>query len=63
MDLITTAEAAQILRTDPATLRYWRYMDTGPRSFRMGRRVMYQREDINSWLLSQIAATARGGVA
>jgi predicted DNA-binding transcriptional regulator AlpA len=61
MEIVSTATAAQILGVAPGTLRYWRYMDQGPRSFRVGRHVKYRREDIEAWISSQIAATARGG--
>lgn len=39
-DLLTTAEVALILRTSPSTVRYWRHLGTGPRSFKLGRRVV-----------------------
>jgi predicted DNA-binding transcriptional regulator AlpA len=62
MNLIGTADAAEILGLTPETLRYWRYMNQGPRSFRIGRHVKYRREDIDSWLESRMLETARGGV-
>lgn len=62
-DIVSTAGAAEILGVVPGTLRYWRYMDTGPRSFRVGRHVKYRRCDIEEWLEGQLAATARGGAA
>ena len=37
--LLTIDEAAAIVRAPIATLRYWRHLGTGPRSFRLGRRV------------------------
>ncbi|SNR59661.1 helix-turn-helix transcriptional regulator [Blastococcus mobilis] len=48
-DLLTIAEAAE-LRTPVATLRYWRHRNTGPRSFRLGRRVLYRRGDLQAWI-------------
>ena len=42
-DLLTITEAADLLRAPVATLRYWRHLGTGPRSFRLGRRVLYRR--------------------
>ena len=39
-ELLTIGEAAQLLRTPVATLRYWRHLGTGPHSFRLGRRVL-----------------------
>jgi hypothetical protein len=41
-DLFTITEAAAIVRRPVATLRYWRHLGTGPRSFRLGRRVVYK---------------------
>jgi excisionase family DNA binding protein len=55
-DLLTLTEAAELLRAPVATLRYWRHLGTGPVSFRVGRRVLYRREDIAAWLNHQRAA-------
>ena len=52
-DLLTIDEAAGILRTPKATLRYWRHLGTGPRSFRLGRRVLYRRADLRTWIDAQ----------
>lgn len=57
MDLMTTAEVAEYLKTAEATMRYWRHIGEGPRSFRMGgKRVMYRRQDVDAWLMEQINA-------
>ena len=46
-DILTLAEVAEMTRTNPATLRYWRSMGAGgPDSFKLGRRVMYRRADV-----------------
>lgn len=47
---LTTDEVAVILRTVPGTLRYWRYMGKGPRSFRAGKKVLYDRADLAAWI-------------
>ena len=52
-ELLTIAEAAEVLRTPVATLRYWRHRNTGPRSFRLGRRVLYRRDDLHVWIDAQ----------
>ena len=52
-DLLTITEAAELLRAPVATLRYWRHLGTGPRSFRLGRRVVYRRRDVSAWIESQ----------
>jgi excisionase family DNA binding protein len=49
-ELLTLAEAAEVLRAPVATLRYWRHLNTGPRSFRLGRRVLYRRDDLHAWI-------------
>lgn len=52
-ELLTITEAADIFRAPVATLRYWRHLHTGPRSFRLGRRVLYRRDDLNAWIDDQ----------
>ena len=49
-DLLTISEAAELLRAPVATLRYWRHLGTGPASFRLGRRVLYRRDDLHAWI-------------
>jgi Helix-turn-helix domain len=52
-DLLTLAEAASYLRTPVATLRYWRHLGVGPDGFRIGRRVVYRRADLDRWVTEQ----------
>ena len=52
-ELLTIAEVADVLRVPVATLRYWRHLGTGPRSFRVGRGVRYWRSEVSAWLLDQ----------
>lgn len=52
-ELLTLAEAAELLRAPIATLRYWRHLGTGPQSFRLGRRVLYRRDDLHTWINAQ----------
>jgi len=49
-ELLTITEAAELLRAPVATLRYWRHLGSGPRSFRLGRRVLYRRADLRAWI-------------
>lgn len=51
---MTTTEVAEVLRTSAETVRYWRHVGKGPKSFKAGRRVLYAREDVEAFL-----ATAR----
>jgi predicted DNA-binding transcriptional regulator AlpA len=61
-ELLTTAEVAVITRAPVSTVRYWRHLGTGPRSFRLGRRVVYRRQEVEQWLreheMSDASATA-----
>ena len=52
-ELLTITEAADLLRAPVATLRYWRHLGTGPTSFRLGRRVLYRRDDLTTWIDTQ----------
>ncbi len=47
---LTTAELADLCRTSPETARYWRHVGKGPRSFKVGRRVLYDTADVEAWL-------------
>jgi excisionase family DNA binding protein len=53
LHLLTTEEAAALLRLAPSTLRVWRYKRTGPKSFRTGGKVLYRRDDVEAWLSDQ----------
>lgn len=52
-EMLTIEEAADYLRMPVATLRYWRYCGTGPRSFKLMRHVRYWRSDLILWLTEQ----------
>ena len=55
MEYLTTEEVATKLRTMPETVRYWRHVGKGPKSFKVGRRVLYAVEDVEAFI-----AAARG---
>ena len=55
--LMTSAEVAELIRVPHATLRYWRHIGIGPKSFKMGpRRVLYREEDVIAWAAEQYGA-------
>ena len=62
-DLLTTAEVALITRAPASTLRYWRYIGTGPRSFKLGRHVLYRRDDVAAWIRHCEQTTVVGEIA
>ncbi|MGB8390722.1 helix-turn-helix domain-containing protein [Mycobacterium sp.] len=50
-ELLNVAEVAKMTRLSVGTLRYWRSVGAGgPESFKLGRRVMYRRADVERWL-------------
>lgn len=55
-----TEGTADHLNSTPSTLRYWRHIGMGPVSFKVGRRVLYRKTDVDAWLAAQYDATARG---
>jgi hypothetical protein len=49
--IVTQADLSKMLNDKPlSTLRYWRHIGYGPRSFKLGGRVVYKVEDIEQWL-------------
>lgn len=52
MDLLTTAEVAVMYRTSPETVRYWRHVGKGPKGRKLGRRVLYERAEVEAFWAS-----------
>lgn len=57
--LLSTPEAARHLALSPRTLEKWRTRGIGPAYARIGRRVVYRREDLDDF----VAARTVGGAA
>jgi excisionase family DNA binding protein len=55
---MTTEEVAAYARTVASTVRWWRHCGQGPASFRVGKRVLYDRADVERWFEAQKAAGA-----
>ena len=47
---LTTDETAEMLRIKPQTLRAWRHAGRGPRSFKLGGRVLYAESDVRAFI-------------
>lgn len=45
-----------------ATWRWWRHRGEGPRSFKLGKAVFYDADDVSAWVESAKTKTAKGGV-
>ena len=61
--LLTIAEVSEMLRGPIATLRWWRHIGEGPRSFKIGRRVFYRESDVLAWIELQAARGCGDGTA
>lgn len=62
--LCTLEEASAYLKTPVATLRFWRHRgDVGPKSMKIGRRVMYRQRDLDAYIERQAAADPGGSAA
>jgi predicted DNA-binding transcriptional regulator AlpA len=48
--LLTIEEVSEMTRIPIATLRYYRATGQGPKSARLGRRVVYRRSDVEAWI-------------
>lgn len=57
---MTLRQASEYLNVPENTLRWWRTCNQGPRSYALGRKVFYDRADLDQWVESQKAVTARG---
>jgi hypothetical protein len=47
---LTTEEVAEVCRTAPSTVRYWRFAGKGPKCRQVGRRILYAESDVARWL-------------
>ena len=55
---LTTGDVAELLRTTPETVRYWRHIKSGPASFKIGRRVLYDPDVVQAFIDAAQAAGA-----
>lgn len=49
-DIMFTEEVAELSRKSVATIRWLRATGQGPRSGRLGKRVVYRRSDVEAWI-------------
>ena len=51
-EILYTEEVAALARKPVATLRWLRATGKGPKSGKLGRRVIYRRADVEAWIAS-----------
>jgi excisionase family DNA binding protein len=56
--LWTTAQLAEYLGVPVKTIHQWRYVQKGPRGFRVGRHLRFRPADVRAWEDEQLAASA-----
>lgn len=49
-ELMLLPEAAKMARKAEATMRWLRHTGEGPKSGKLGRRVVYRRSDVQAWI-------------
>jgi len=49
-DRLFMSEAAAFLRVAPSTLRFWRMKGRGPRWYKLGKRIFYDRSDLEAFI-------------
>lgn len=59
-DLMKQPEVSAVTGAAIGTLKYWRHIGVGPKSFKVGKHVFYKREDVDQWMREQYAATVVG---
>lgn len=57
-EYMTTEEVAEHLRTSASTVHYWHHKGIGPESFKLGRRRLYARKDVEAWVAGAKAGAA-----
>lgn len=58
---LTASEVSERTTLAPNTLYGWRARGIGPRSYRLGRRVVWDEDELNEWLRQQQDETGKGG--
>lgn len=62
-ELMTLEQFAAVMNVSVNTVRYWRSIGYGPKSARIGRRVVYRRVDVDAWVDAHFDEDSAGGAA
>ena len=57
--LLTTEDVCDLLGVPVTTLYKWRERKSGPKGFKVGKRIRWRRSEINRWLAEQGDTAAR----
>ncbi len=61
-DNLNVHEASALSGLPISTLRHYRHTDTGPESFKIGKKAVWPKDGLLAWMEAQRAATRRGGI-
>jgi predicted DNA-binding transcriptional regulator AlpA len=53
---MTTEELAALIRSNPVAIHSMRHRGTAPRGQRVGRRVLFHRDDVAAWMQARLDA-------
>lgn len=57
-EYLTASDLEKLTGTRASTWRYWSSLGQGPASFRLGRRRVWRRSDVEAWIAKQEEASA-----
>lgn len=60
---LTTEELAEYVEASVNTVRYWRYVGSGPAATKVGRRVLYDVADVEAWIAKGREGAVMSGAA
>ena len=60
MDKMTQKQLAARWQISPRTLEQWRWLGKGPRSLKIGARVLYREEDVEAFEAAQVCQNTSG---
>jgi predicted DNA-binding transcriptional regulator AlpA len=68
-DFLTVEDLAQLCRTSPGTIHYWRnqqryrpeYVDKLPPAVQIGKRLLFRRSEVDAWLERVSERTPKAG--
>lgn len=55
VEYLVIGEAAELLRTPIQTMYGWRHRGEGPPARRVGRKLLYRRDELLAWVEAQAA--------
>ncbi len=60
-DIVDAIDLEGLTGTKASTWRYWAHIDSGPPSFRLGRRRVWRKSVVLAWIAEQEVAALRDG--